>query len=241
MVADAAGASPARGSGSKVNGGIFLPAGDFLEILWLGHSCFRLKGKDVTVITDPFDKASGYTLGKQTADVVTISHDAPDHSNYGEIGGEPQMVDGPGEYEIRGALITGVATRRDSKTGVPKERNTAYLMEIDELKICHLGDIGETLTPQQVEQMNSADVLLIPVGGNNTINAAQAAEVVSQIEPRVVIPMHFKTEETPLELEPVGKFLREMGVTDPKPQPRLVVTKGSLPEEPTVVLLDYTR
>ncbi|HEX9017491.1 MAG TPA: MBL fold metallo-hydrolase [Chloroflexota bacterium] len=212
-----------------------------MEIVWLGHSCFRLRGKDITIVTDPFDRASGYVLGKVTADVVTVSHDSPDHSNVAAIGGEPKVVDGPGEYEISGAFITGVGTRRDSRRGVAKERNTAYLMELDDLTVCHLGDLGETLTAEQVEELNSADVLLVPVGGQNTINAAQAAEVVSQIEPRIVIPMHFKTEAATLDLEPVAKFLREMGVTDTTQQPRLVVSKGSLPEEPTVVLLDYKR
>lgn len=212
-----------------------------MEIIWLGHSCFRLKGKEVTLLTDPFDRSSGYSLGKVTADVVTISHQAPDHSNVKGVGGHPQVVDGPGEYEIRGVFITGVATRRDDGKGREKERNTAYLIEMDDLTVCHLGDLGHLLTPQQVEQMNNADVLMIPVGGNNTINAVQAAEVVSQIEPRIVIPMHFKTEVTTLDLEPVGRFLREMGVTDPTPQPKLTVTKSSLPEETTVVLLDYRR
>lgn len=212
-----------------------------VEIFWLGHSCFRLRGKELTVITDPFDRTSGYFLGRVTADVVTISHDAPDHANVKAVGGNPRVVDGPGEYEISGALIAGVATRRDSRKGVVGEKNTAYLMEIDELTICHLGDLGEILTSEQVEQMNSADVLLIPVGGNNTINAAQAAEVVSQIEPRIVIPMHYKTDVTALELEPVSKFLREMGVTDPKPLPKLSLTKGSLPEELSVVLLEYNK
>ncbi len=212
-----------------------------MEINWLGHSCFRLKGKDITILTDPFDRASGYTLGKVSADVVTISHYAPDHSNVQAVGGDPKVVDGPGEYEIKGAFITGVATRRDSRKGIPNERNTAYLMEIDDLTVCHLGDLGETLTAEQVEELNSADVLLVPVGGKNTINAAQAAEVVSQIEPKIVVPMHFKTEDTTLDLEPVAKFLREMGVPDTAPQSKLIVSKGSLPEEATVVLLDYKR
>jgi L-ascorbate metabolism protein UlaG (beta-lactamase superfamily) len=210
-----------------------------LEIVWLGHSCFRIRGRDITVITDPFDASSGYSMGSTTAAVVTVSHEAPDHSNVGAVTGEPQVINGPGEYEIRGAFITGVATRRDSRKGIPHERNTAFLMELDDLTVCHLGDLGDALSPEQIEQMNSADVLLIPVGGNNTINAAQAAEVVSQIEPRIVIPMHFKTDVTTLELEPVSKFLREMGITDLTAQPKLVVSKGSLPEEPTVVLLEY--
>ncbi len=193
------------------------------------------------MITDPFDRSSGYFLGRVTADVVTVSHNAPDHANVSAVAGDPRVVEGPGEYEISGALITGVATRRDSRKGVVGEKNTAYLMEIDDLTICHLGDLGAILSSEQVEQMNSADVLLIPVGGYNTISAAQAAEVVSQIEPRIVVPMHFKTDVTALELEPVSKFLREMGVTDLSPLPKLSITKGSLPEEPTVVLLDYGK
>lgn len=208
-----------------------------MEIIWLGHSCFRLKGRDTTVITDPFDLSSGYSLGKVTADLVTVSHQAPDHSNVAAVEGNPQVVDGPGEYEVRGVLITGVATRRDGE----KARNTACLIEIDDLTVCHLGDLGHILSPTQVEQMNSADVLLIPVGGYNTINASQAAEVVSQIEPRIVIPMHFKTEVTTLELDPLSKFQREMGLPELQPQPKLVVTRGSLPEETTVFLLDYKR
>ena len=212
-----------------------------MEIVWLGHSCFRLKGRDVTIITDPHDRTSGYTLGKVTADVVTVSHRAPDHSNVKAIGGNPRVVDGPGEYEIGGVFITGLATRRDGSKGRDSERNTAYQIEIDDLTICHLGDLGHILTPEQVELMSNADVLLIPVGGNNTINAGQAAEVVSQIEPRIVVPMHYKTEVSTLDLDPVGKFLREMGVKDPTPQPKLTVTRGNLPEETTVVLLDYRR
>ncbi|MHB8990131.1 MAG: MBL fold metallo-hydrolase [Chloroflexota bacterium] len=212
-----------------------------MEIIWLGHSCFRIKGKDVTILTDPFDRSSGYNLGRVTADVVTVSHQAPDHSNVAEVEGNPKLVNGPGEYEIGGALITGVATRRDEGPSEGKLRNTAYLIEIDDLTVCHLGDLGHILTPQQVEQMDSADVLLIPVGGVNTIGASKAAEVVSQIEPRIVIPMHYKTDVTTLPLEPVSKFLREMGSPDLNPQPKLTVNKGSIPEETTLVLLDYKR
>jgi L-ascorbate metabolism protein UlaG (beta-lactamase superfamily) len=211
-----------------------------MEITWLGHSCFRLRGKDTTIVTDPHDRSSGYTLGRISADVVTVSHEAPDHSNVAVVEGNPRVIDGPGEYEVAGVLITGIATQRgaDSKAGA---RNTAYLIEIDDLTVCHLGDLGSILSSEQVEFMNMASILLIPVGGNNTIAAAQAAEVVSQIEPRIVVPMHFKTEASTAELDPCDKFLREMGVTDPSPQPKLTVGKGSLPEETTVVLLDYKR
>jgi len=212
-----------------------------VEIIWLGHSCFRIRGRDVTIITDPFDRSSGYHMGKMVADVVTVSHSAPDHSNVGAVGGTPKVIDGPGEYEIAGVFITGVATRRDQRADRAGQRNTAYIIEMEDLTVCHLGDLGHILAPEQVEQMNSADVLMVPVGGNNTIDAVQAAEVVSQIEPRIVIPMHFKTEVTTLPLDPVSKFLREMGIADPIPQQKLNVTKGTLPEETTLVLLDFRR
>jgi L-ascorbate metabolism protein UlaG (beta-lactamase superfamily) len=211
-----------------------------MEILWLGHSCFRLKGRDITILTDPHDRSSGYSLGRISADVVTVSHDAPDHSNLAAVDGDPRVIDGPGEYEVAGALITGIATQRGAKNG-DRARNTAYLIEMDDVTVCHLGDLGSILTPEQVELMNMASILLIPVGGKNTINAAQAAEVVSQIEPRIVVPMHFKTESSVADLDPSAKFLREMGITDSSPQPKLSVSRGSLPEETTVVLLDYRR
>jgi L-ascorbate metabolism protein UlaG (beta-lactamase superfamily) len=211
-----------------------------MEIVWLGHSCFRLKGRDITIVTDPHDRSSGYSLGRISADVVTLSHDAPDHSNVEAVDGRPRVIDGPGEYEVSGTLITGIATQRGAE-GDSLTRNTAYLIEMDDLTICHLGDLGSILSPEQVELMNMASILLIPVGGKNTINAAQAAEVVSQIEPRVVVPMHFKTESSLADLDPSARFLREMGITDSPPQPKLTVSKGSLPEETTVVLLDYRR
>ncbi len=212
-----------------------------MEIIWLGHSCFRLRGRDVTIVTDPFDRSSGYVMGKVGADVVTVSHTAPDHSNVRAIAGAPKVVDGPGEYEIAGVFITGVATQRESGEGAGRARNTAYLMEMDDLTVCHLGDLGHILTPEQVEQMNNADILLIPVGGNNTINAAQAAEVISLIEPKIVIPMHFKTEAVQLEIDPVEKFAREMGVKSLQPQPKLVVTRSTLPDEQQIVVLEYRK
>jgi L-ascorbate metabolism protein UlaG (beta-lactamase superfamily) len=211
-----------------------------MEIFWLGHSCFRLKGRDITIVTDPHDRSSGYSLGRISADVVTVSHHAPDHSNVAAVDGNPRVIDGPGEYEVSGVLINGIATQRGTEME-PRARNTAYLIEMDDLTICHLGDLGSILSPEQVELMNMASILLIPVGGKNTINAAQAAEVASQIEPRIVVPMHFKTEASLADLDPSARFLREMGITDYAPQAKLTVSKGSLPEETTVVLLDYSR
>jgi len=149
------------------------------------------------------------------------------------------VVDGPGEYEISGVLIIGIATFHDRERGKKLGKNTLYAMEIDEVCVCHLGDLGHTLTAEQVEEIDNVDVLLLPVGGVSTINAAMAAEVVRQLEPKVVVPMHYKTPELGWELEPVERFLKEMGVTQINPQPKLTITKSSLPASSQVFLLGY--
>jgi len=149
------------------------------------------------------------------------------------------LVTGPGEYEISGVLIIGIATFHDEEKGSKRGRNTAYLMEVDEVSVCHLGDLGHVLTTEQVEELDNVDVLLLPVGGVSTINASMAAEVVRQLEPKVVVPMHYKTEALKWELEPVQRFLKEMGVKEIKSQPKLSFTRPSLPATMQVFLLDY--
>ena len=149
------------------------------------------------------------------------------------------MITGPGEYEIAGVFIYGIGTFHDAEGGRRRGKNTAYLMELDEVRVCHLGDLGHVPSSEQVEEMAGTDVLLIPVGGVSTINAAAAAETINLIEPKIVIPMHFKTEAVNIELEPVDRFLRELGLKGISPEPKLVVTKSNLPEERKVVLLDY--
>jgi len=210
-----------------------------MEITWLGHSCFRLKGSQATVITDPYSPELGYKLGKATANIVTVSHQHPGHSYVEGVGGEPRVVKGPGEYEISGVLIAGISTFHDGEKGAKRGKNTAYHMEIDEVSVCHLGDLGHVLTGEQVEEIDDVDVLLLPVGGVDTINAATAAEVVRQIEPKVVIPMHYKTKALKRELEPVDKFLKEMGVKEVDSQPKVTFTKANLPLSTQVFLLDY--
>ncbi|MCJ7763786.1 MAG: MBL fold metallo-hydrolase [Dehalococcoidales bacterium] len=210
-----------------------------MEISWLGHSCFRLKGKQATVITDPFSPDLGYSLGKHTARIVTVSHKHPGHSYVQSVGGDPRQVTGPGEYEISNVLIIGIATFHDKDSGRLRGKNTAYLIEIDEISICHLGDLGHALTDEQVEELGKIDVLLVPVGGVSTINAATAAEVVRQLEPNIIVPMHYKTQALNRELEPVETFLKEMGAHDITPQAKLSLAKASLPLVTQVVLLEY--
>ncbi|MGI9059694.1 MAG: MBL fold metallo-hydrolase [Ktedonobacteraceae bacterium] len=212
-----------------------------MEITWLGHSCFQLRGKTVTVITDPFPPQPGYSLGKVTAPIVTLSHNHAGHNYVQGVGGNPYFVQGPGEYEISEVLITGVASYHDNKRGQEHGRNTIYVIHMDDLVICHLGDLGHILQEEQLEEVADADVLLIPIGGHHTINATQAAEVISQVEPRVIIPMHYRTaavEGQRDSLDPLDKFCREMGV-EMNPQPKLVVTRNNLPAEAQVVILSH--
>ncbi|HEX4715330.1 MAG TPA: MBL fold metallo-hydrolase [Ktedonobacteraceae bacterium] len=210
-----------------------------MEISWLGHSCFQLKGKSVTLITDPFspqaDDASG--LGKFSASIVTISHDHPGHNYAMGVGGNPRVVRGPGEYEISDVLITGVASYHDNERGKALGRNTIYVIHMDDMVICHLGDLGHTLQEEQLEEVADADVLLIPVSGQHTINAAQAAEVISQGEPRIVVPMHYTLPEGDAP-NPLEKFCREMGIEASHSQPKLNIARTTLPAETQVIILE---
>jgi L-ascorbate metabolism protein UlaG (beta-lactamase superfamily) len=210
-----------------------------MDITWLGHSCFKIKGSHATVITDPYSPDLGYKLGKPSARIVTVSHQHPGHSYVQGIGGQPKVVNRPGEYEISGVLIIGIATFHDGERGKKRGKNTVYLMEIDEISVCHLGDLGHVLSAEQVEEIDNVDVLLLPVGGVSTINAPMAAEVVRQLEPKAVIPMHYKTPALGLELEPVDRFLKEIGAKQVEPLPKLSLTKSNLPPTTQVFLLDY--
>ena len=209
-----------------------------MDITWYGHSCFQIKGKKATVITDPFSPELGYTLEKQTASIVTVSHQHPGHS-YTEAINSGYTVKAPGEYEVNGVLIVGIAAYHDAQKGEKRGKNNVYLMDIDEVSVCHLGDLGHSFTPSQIEQIDNVDILMLPVGGVSTIDAAIAAEVVRQIEPQIVIPMHYKTDAISRELAPVDRFLKEMGLKEVEPQAKLTVTKANLPLTTQVVVLSY--
>ncbi len=210
-----------------------------MEITWLGHSCFKLKGSHAVVITDPCSPETGYNLGKVTADVVTVSHQHAGHSNVSAIGGEPKVLSGPGEYEVSGVLVIGMPSWHDNAKGVKRGKNTVFILEIDEMNVCHLGDIGHSLSTDQAELMDNIDILFVPVGGDSSLDAAQAAELVRQLEPKVVIPMHYKTEATSGNLAPVDNFLNEMGIKEIASQSKLNFTKNNLPLVTQVFLLDY--
>lgn len=203
-------------------------------ITYLGRSCFKLQDKlgadGVTLVTDPFDKSVGLKVPNFEADIVTVSHDHVDHNNAGALRGNPFVIDGPGEYEIKGVMIQGVETFHDDKSGAERGANIAYRIEIDDVVVAHLGDLGHALTDEQLEQLGNIDILLIPVGGKHTIDAKKAAEVISQIEPRVVIPMHYRTSDSGADLDGTEKFLKEIG-TQPRSEEKLKISKKDLPQE----------
>ena len=210
-----------------------------MDITFLGQASFKLKGKNATVVTDPYDSSIGLKFPKTSADIVTISHDHHDHNAASLVEGEPFKVDGPGEYEIKEVKIVGVSSFHDNKGGKERGKNIIFNMKIDGLWLCHLGDLGQSeLTNIQTEALGGVDVLLVPVGGVYTIEASEAAKIAAELEPKVVIPMHFADSDSNIELEPVDKFLKEMGTEKVERQLKISLKKEHLPEELTVMLLN---
>jgi len=214
-----------------------------MEIAWYGHSCFRLTERGMaTVVTDPFDHAvAGYEALKLKADIVTVSHDAPGHNFVSAVKGKSHILTGPGEYEIGGVFITGVQTNGYSKRTTDEPRNSLYVFDYNGITIAHLGDLRRVPSQTEIEALGTVDVALVPVGGGGGLNAAKAAEVVSLLEPGIVIPMHFGTPASLLKLAPLSKFLKEMGLGKTEQQDFLKVTRTSVPEETRVVVLNYMR
>jgi L-ascorbate metabolism protein UlaG (beta-lactamase superfamily) len=214
-----------------------------MYITWLGHSCFKLQDKTsadgVTLVTDPYENKIGLKMPSFNADIVTISHDHYDHNNLKAIRGNPKVISLPGEYDIKGVLVQGVRSFHDNKGGVERGGNVMYRIEIDGVSIVHLGDLGAALDAKQLEKLAGTDILLIPVGGKFTIGAKEAVEVVSQIEPRIVIPMHYKTPGLTVDLDGVDKFIKELGVK-PREEEKLKIMKKDLPvEDMELIILKF--
>ncbi len=214
-----------------------------MEITWYGHSCFRLTERNyATVVTDPFDsKEIGYFPLKLKADITTVSHEALGHNNTDAIKGTSHVITGPGEFEIGGVFITGVQTDGPSKKAKEALHNTIYVFDFDGITVAHLGDLKQAPSQAEIDALGSVNVALVPVGGGGGLNAAKAAEIISLLEPNIVIPMHYATEDTKVSLDSLNKFIKEMGLTKPESQPSLKVTRSGLPEETHVIVLDYQR
>lgn len=215
-----------------------------MDIYWYGQALFKLKGKTATLVIDPFDPDMiGLKAPKpselEEVDAVLVTHQHGDHNNTSLLPGQPLIINGPGEYEIKGASITGVGLYHDKNQGAERGQNTVYHINLEGLNIVHCGDLGHTLTDEQVDEIGATDILLVPVGSVYTIDAKDAAEVVAQLEPKVIIPMHYGgLPGLKPPLEEVGKFLKEMGAENVVPQNKLTITRDKLPDEPTVVVLN---
>ncbi|MBU0512119.1 MAG: MBL fold metallo-hydrolase [Chloroflexi bacterium] len=214
-----------------------------MEITWYGHSCFRLTERGLaTVVTDPYDhEMIGYQPLKLRGDIVSISHDSPGHSFVSAVKTKPWVIKGPGEYEIGGVFITAVQTNGRTKRIKSEPRNILCVFDYDGVAVAHLGDIRRVPSQAQIEALGTVHVALVPIGGGDGLNAAKAAEVVSLIEPGIVIPMHYSTPESKITLDSLDKFLKEMGLGQLEPQPSLKIIPSSVPTEPRVVVLDYKR
>ena len=214
-----------------------------MDITYLGHASFRIRGKSTVVVTDPYSPDVGLKFPKHIeADIVTVSHDHGDHNCVSQVEGSPFVIKGPGEYEIKGVGVVGFSTFHDEQKGELRGRNTMYRIEIDGISIVHLGDLGHMLSNDDIEALDGVNVLLVPVGGLHTIDATRASQIVNEIEPSIVIPMHYGRPELNQkifgQLLPLATFLKEVGKEDLVPVPKLNISKDKLPAETQVVVLE---
>ncbi|PDV97219.1 MBL fold metallo-hydrolase [Candidatus Chloroploca asiatica] len=206
------------------------------DVQFLGHACFRLRGRDGTVLCDPFNRSIGLDIGRPTAHIVTISHNHADHNNVAAVKPLREklfVVESPGEYEVSGIMITGVRTYHDKERGAERGYNTVYVIHLDEVVFCHLGDLGHELTQAQLEAIGNVDVLFVPVGGGETIGPAEAINVISQIEPRIVVPMHYALAQLSFDepLLPLERFTTEMGLKEMSAEDKLTLNASQLTAE----------
>lgn len=208
-------------------------------ITWYGQSCFKINTKDVTIVTDPFDKKIGIKPYSGAADIVTVSHDHYDHNNVESLRGTPFVINTPGEFEIKNIFIYGHRSYHDKKNGLERGANTIYLIEAEDMRICHLGDLGENLSDKVIEKLGQVDVLMIPVGGVYTIDAKEADELIDRIEPAIILPMHYKTSALNIKIDPLDKFLAARGIKKAETMDHLTIKKKELnPEDNKVVVLE---
>jgi L-ascorbate metabolism protein UlaG (beta-lactamase superfamily) len=213
-----------------------------MQIFWKGQSCFQIlssqeKNNQVGLVIDPFDESTGLRVPKLEANILLITHDHHDHNNIKAVLGSPFLVNGPGEYEIKGIFIQGIQSSHSSIPDKPED-NTIFTIEAEGIKICHLGDLGQKeLTDDQIEKIGNVDILMIPIGGVYTISSKEAQKIVSQIEPKIVIPMHYQIPKLKIKLEGLDKFLKIVGAKSPETLNKLTIKQKDLAEEGTKVVV----
>ena len=209
-----------------------------MDMTWLGHACFRMRGREGIVLTDPQDPKSGHAIPRTEAGLVTMSHEHAGHASLRSVAGEPVVLRGPGEYEVHDMLVTGIGSFHDDEKGAERGRNTVFAIRLDDLVICHLGDLGHALPAVDLEKLGDVDIALVPISGPEVnLSAARAAEIVHQLEPKVVVPMSFDPDDKKKDT-PYARLLHELGVKELEFVSKLSVTRSSLPENLQVVALD---
>lgn len=204
-----------------------------MEIKWYGQSCFRVKDNDKIIVFDPFSNDIGLTLPKLIADIILVSHNHHDHNNVVAIISEdnkkPFIVASPGEYEVSGVYIHGISSFHDKKEGEERGQNTIYVVNFNGIKICHLGDLGTPLSNGNLEALGEIDILFVPVGGKYTINIKEVMEVINQIDPKIIIPMHYKIPGLNIDIDGIENFAKQFKISSPEGQDFLKINKVDLP------------
>lgn len=214
-----------------------------MQIIWHGQACFQItaipqKNSQIRIIVDPYSEEIGLKLPKLEADIVLITHKHYDHNNLKAVQGNPFLIEGPGEYEAKGAIFQGVHSWHDEKEGAERGSNTIYTIDVEEMRICHLGDFGQKeLTSEQLDKIGEIDILMIPVGGVYTIDAKAAVKIMSQIEPKITLPMHYSVPKLKVKLEGLDKFLKTIGVKSIAPEPKLSIKKKDISEEEAKIIV----
>jgi L-ascorbate metabolism protein UlaG (beta-lactamase superfamily) len=214
-----------------------------MQIIWHGQSCFQIitnqgKNGQKTIVIDPFDETLGLRIPKLEADILLVTHNHYDHNNVKAVGGNPFLIEGPGEYEVRGIFIQGIPAFHDKTKGKTRGKNTCYTIETEDMKVCHLGDLGQSdLSEEQLQALGEIDILMIPVGGVFTIGGEDASKIISQTEPKIVIPMHYSLPKLKVKLEGIEKFLKVMGKKEANPQDKLSIKEKDLPREETEIVV----
>ncbi|MBU2635253.1 MBL fold metallo-hydrolase [Patescibacteria group bacterium] len=214
-----------------------------MNINWYGQSCFQVsssqgKNNHVSIVIDPFDETTGLRVPKLQADIVLVTHEHSDHNNVKAVSGEPFIIEGPGEYDIKGSFIQGISGYHDNTQGAQRGSITIYTIETEGMRLCHLSDLGQKeLSPSQLDKIGDIDILMIPIGGIYTIDAAEAVKIMAQIEPRVIIPMHYKIPKLKIKLDDVDKFLKNLGMKKPESLPKLSIRKKDISTEEAKIII----
>jgi len=215
-----------------------------MNIFWHGQSCFEIitspaKNSQVKIIIDPFSEEIGLRPPKLEATLLLVTHQHYDHNNLKIVSGSPFLIEGPGEYEIKNIFIKGISSWHDVSQGKERGENTIYTLETEEMRICHLGDLGQKeLTEEQLEKIGDIDILMIPVGGVYTISGKEAVRIMSQIEPKITVPMHYQIPKLKIKLDGLDEFLKPLGIKSIEPLNKLVIKKRDIPtEEAKIVVL----